>query len=103
MRLNLEISNAHMDALKALQKRTGAGSMKDLVNHALTMLEWAVDETAKGNEIAAVNEKKEVYRVLITPLLQHVKNSKEKENAKKPMWQPMENAVETSEPAGIGA
>lgn len=72
MRLNLEISNAQMNALKALQKRTGADTMKDLVNNALTILEWAVEETAKGNEVAAVNKDESAYRILITPLLQHV-------------------------------
>lgn len=72
MRLNLEISNSQMSSFKALQQRTGASSMKDLINHALSMLEWAVDETAKGNEIAAVNEEQSAYRVLVTPLLQHV-------------------------------
>jgi hypothetical protein len=94
MRLNLEISNAKMDALKALQKQTGAGSMKDLVNNALTIFEWTVNETAKGNEIAAVNEKEEVYRVLITPLLENAKNSSHP---------PKAASVEIAEPAGIGA
>jgi len=46
--------------------------MKDLVNHALTLLEWVVDETAKGNEIAGVNEEESIYRVLVMPLLKHV-------------------------------
>ena len=72
MRLNLELNEAQMASLKTLQHRTGASTTKDLVNNALTLLEWAVDESAKGNEIAAVNEGKETYRVLVTPLLQYV-------------------------------
>lgn len=72
MRLNLEISESQMSSLKALQQRTGANSMKDLVNNALSILEWAVDETARGNEVAALNESESAYRVLVTPLLQHV-------------------------------
>ncbi|MGA7340718.1 MAG: hypothetical protein WBE72_23455 [Terracidiphilus sp.] len=72
MRLNLELTETQMNSLKALQHRTGANTMKDLVNHALSMLEWAVDETAHGNEIAAVNEDESTYRVMVTPLLQHV-------------------------------
>jgi len=35
-------------------------------------LEWAVNETKDGNEIAAVNEEAETYRVLVLPLLQRV-------------------------------
>jgi hypothetical protein len=46
--------------------------MKELVNNAFTILEWAVDETKAGNEIAAVNEGEEVYRVLVMPVLQRV-------------------------------
>ena len=72
MRLNLEVDKAQMDSLKALVERTGANSMKDLINNSLTILEWAADETSKGNEIAAVNEKTSVYRVLVIPLLQNV-------------------------------
>ena len=72
MRLNFEFNESQMASFKTLQQRTGAGSMKDLLNHAITMLEWAVDETADGNEIAAVNDKKKTYRVLVTPLLNYV-------------------------------
>jgi hypothetical protein len=71
-RLNLDITDAQMKSLKVLEHRTGANSMKDLVNNALTVFEWAVDETAKGNEVAAVSEDESAYRVLVTPLLQHV-------------------------------
>lgn len=46
--------------------------MKDLVNNAFTILEWAVEETRAGNEIAAINRQQEVYRVLVTPILQRV-------------------------------
>ncbi len=76
MRLNLELNSEQMASLKALQHRTGASTTKDLVNNALTLLEWAVDESAKGNEIAAVNESKETYRVLVTPLLQYASRSR---------------------------
>jgi hypothetical protein len=79
MRLNLEINDTQMNSLKALQERTAASSMKDLVNNALTLLEWAVDETAKGNEIAALNEDDTNYRVLVMPLLQHVAKKERKE------------------------
>jgi len=72
MRLNLEISDAQMNSIKALQQRTGASSMKELVNNAISILEWAVEETARGNEVAALNESESAYRVLVTPLLQYV-------------------------------
>jgi len=82
MRLNFEINEDQMNSFKALQQRTGAGTMKDLVNNALTILEWAVDETAKGNEVAALNEDDKSYRILVTPLLQHVARQTRRELAK---------------------
>jgi hypothetical protein len=72
MRLNLEISDEQMKSLKDLQEKVGAGTMKDYVNTALSVMEWAIRETAAGNEIAAVNEEKETFRVLVTPTLQNV-------------------------------
>jgi hypothetical protein len=72
MRLNFEFPEERIEDLKQLQAATGTDSMKDLVNNALTILEWAVEEARKGNEIAAVNESEEIYRVLVTPLLQRV-------------------------------
>jgi hypothetical protein len=72
MRLNFEFSEQRVEDLKRFLAATGAETMKDLVNNAFTILEWAVDETNAGNEIAAVNERNEVYRVLVTPILQRV-------------------------------
>ncbi|MGA2022588.1 MAG: hypothetical protein ABSH02_18495 [Candidatus Sulfotelmatobacter sp.] len=72
MRLNFEFADERVGDLKQLQAETGAESMKDLVNNALSLLEWAVKETEDGNEIAAVNAGDETYRVLVLPLLQRV-------------------------------
>jgi hypothetical protein len=72
MRLNFEFSDQRVEDLKRFLAATDTDTMKDLVNNAFTILEWAVDETNAGNEIAAVNERNEVYRVLVTPILQRV-------------------------------
>lgn len=72
MRLNFEFQEERINDLKALQSDTGSESMKELINNALTMLEWAVKEVKAGNEIAAVNEDDKIYRVFITPLLERV-------------------------------
>jgi hypothetical protein len=82
MRLNFEFSEERVQDLKALLAHTKADTMKDLVNNALTILEWTVNETEAGNEIAAVNEERQVYRVLITPILQGIAR-KTKENTGK--------------------
>lgn len=72
MRLNLEITDSQMASLEKLQRRTGVGTKKELVYSAISILEWAVDETAAGNEIAAVNESESIYRVLVTTPLRYV-------------------------------
>jgi hypothetical protein len=76
MRMNFEFSEQRVGDLKKLLDETGTETMKDLVNNAFTILEWAVDETNAGNEIAAVNESEEVYRVLVMPVLQRVSKGK---------------------------
>ncbi|MBM3753746.1 MAG: hypothetical protein FJW38_07175 [Acidobacteria bacterium] len=72
MRLNFEFPEERISELKALQEETGAETMKELVNAALTTLEWLLEEVKKGNEIAAINESRQTYRVLVTPILERV-------------------------------
>jgi hypothetical protein len=72
MRMNFEFPEDRIQDLKQLQGDTGAESMKELVNNAFTILEWAVNEIKNGNEIAAVSEKDKTYRVLVMPLLQRI-------------------------------
>jgi len=76
MRLNFEFSDDRVTELKGLVDETDAENMKDLVNNALSLLEWAVKETKDGNEIAAVNQADETYRVLVLPMLQRVAKKK---------------------------
>jgi hypothetical protein len=70
MNLSLEFSREREPDLNKLLAATGTVHLKDLVNDALTMLEWAVHEVGAENEIAAVNEDKQVYRVLLMPVLE---------------------------------
>jgi hypothetical protein len=81
MRMNFEFPEDRVRDLQQLRAETGAESMKDLVNNAFTILEWAVHETQSGNEIAAVNEKEKAYRVLVMPLLRNVANAIKRELA----------------------
>ena len=78
MRLNFEFSERRVADLKKLLDETDNETMKDLVNNAFTVLEWAVEESMAGNEIAAVNESEQVYRVLAMPILQRARNSERK-------------------------
>jgi hypothetical protein len=72
MRMNFEFPEERVEDLQKLKKATATNNMKDLVDNAFSLLEWAVNETKDGNEIAAINENKRAYRVLIMPILQRV-------------------------------
>lgn len=72
MRLNLEMPEERVKDLKELQAETSSETIKELINNALSMLEWAVNEVKAGNEIAAVDENERVRRIIVTPLLTRV-------------------------------
>lgn len=78
-RLNFDFSPERVDELKQLLEESGTETMKDLINNALTILEWTIQETKSGNEIAAVNESDQTYRVLVTPILQRVAKLRNRE------------------------
>jgi hypothetical protein len=71
MELTLYFSPERKHDLEQLQTITGA-SLEELFNNALSVFEWAVNESRAQNEIASVNERDESYRVLINQLLQRV-------------------------------
>ena len=81
MRLNFEFSEQRVNELKALQIETDSESMKELFNSAITTLEWLIAETKNGNEIAALNEQRKVYRVLVTPVLERIARKYRREPA----------------------
>jgi hypothetical protein len=70
-RVTFEMNEAQKDSLDDLQRKTGL-SIRDLMNNGLSLVLWAVNETLKGHEIAAVNEKQKTYRILVMPLLDSV-------------------------------
>jgi hypothetical protein len=70
MQISFEFSEEQIRRLKALQLKTGSSTMNDMFNSAMSMLAWAVDETAKGNSIASVDRDSETYRPLVMPILQ---------------------------------
>lgn len=70
MRLNFELNNEYVDELRALQEETGSATMKELFGTAISTLQSLLEERKRGNEIAAVNEGKKVFRVLMIPVLE---------------------------------
>ena len=81
MRLNVEMPEERVKDLKELQAETGSETLKELINNAFSMLEWAVNEVKAGNEIAAVDENERVRRIIVTPLLARVAKKYKREPA----------------------
>ena len=108
-RLNIEMSQSQIDSVKALTKITESRDMKDVINVALAVLEWAVDETLQGNEVAAVDSRANNYRVLIIPQLRNVKKKASSKEAPRPHFSDVRPRKTSQEPhpqesleAGVG-
>ncbi len=75
-RIQFELSREKNEELEALMIRTGIRTKKDLINNALTIFEWAVNERARGRIIASVDEEEKKYKEILMPVLEHVARKK---------------------------
>jgi hypothetical protein len=72
MRIQLELPEAQVRELKELMAEAGLDTYKDLFNHALSAFEWITNEVRSGRSIASIDDKNQIYRVLVMPALQQV-------------------------------
>lgn len=56
-------------------KEVGAATIRELFDNALTLLQWAAKETAKGRTIASVDDKKLHYSELQMPILSNMRKT----------------------------
>jgi hypothetical protein len=73
MRIQFDVPEPMLDHLKTLMRTIGVETYKDLINNALTLLDWTVSEVQAGREIAAVDEQAQKYRELAMPILDHAR------------------------------
>ena len=73
LRIQFEISNNRLKEFEGLMDETGVATKKELLNNALTLLEWAIEEQKKGNIIASLDERAKKYRELVMPIFRRVK------------------------------
>ena len=67
-RIQLELPQDKVDRLEKLMRESGIKTKKELLNNALTFLEWAVNERKEGRIIASVDEREKKLKELIMPL-----------------------------------
>jgi predicted DNA-binding protein len=56
------------DRLDELAKQVGV-TKREIINNALTLFDWAVEEVKAGKTIASVDEQEEKYKEVLLPLL----------------------------------
>lgn len=70
VKFQFEMPESNADRLDELAKQAGVAK-KDIINNALTILEWAIEEVQAGRSIASIDESNDRYRELVLPLLRH--------------------------------
>ena len=64
---------ANADRLDQLARESGV-TKKDIINNALTLLEWAIDEVKAGRGIASIDAQENRYKEVVLPLLRNFAN-----------------------------
>lgn len=86
-RVQLDLSPNEVERMNWMMTVCGLESRKDLFNNALTLLEWAANETAGGRKIASFDDESKERTILSMPVLraaavigpQFVKHERQKE------------------------
>lgn len=68
-RIQIDVSPQKLAELEELMRLCGISTKKDLINNALTLLQWAVRQVRNGRTIASIDEKEGRYRELEMPIL----------------------------------
>ncbi len=69
LRIQIDVSPQKLAELEELMRLCGITTKKDLINNALTLLQWAVRQVRNGRTIASIDEKEGRYRELEMPIL----------------------------------
>lgn len=72
VKVQFELPDERVKRIEDLMRESGISTKKDFINNALTLLEWAIQETKAGMMIASVDEKNEKYKELVMPVLSAV-------------------------------
>lgn len=68
VKFQFEMPLENAERLEELAKHVGV-TKREIINNALTLLEWAIAEVQQGRIIASVDEREHKYKEVILPLL----------------------------------
>jgi hypothetical protein len=69
------------DKFDYIIEKTGVKRSKDILNNALTLLTWAIEEEENGKRIGSIDEEHKMYKEVLLPILDNVKTKREKKEA----------------------
>jgi hypothetical protein len=72
IKFELDLPESKVKELEAMMRKTSICTRKDLLNNALTLLQWAIKQKEKGNIITSVNETEKSIAELVMPCLETV-------------------------------
>lgn len=77
VRVQLDMTPRQVEQVDRLCRDAALRSRRELFDHALTLFEWAVAESGKGNRIAAVHSDSGEYDAVILPSLAAASRSRD--------------------------
>jgi hypothetical protein len=77
--IHYELSDNESPIFEWLKKTTNSKTDQDLVDNAITMLQWGVEQVRQKRQVASFDARTKSYRVLQMPALQHAAAIKEEQ------------------------
>jgi hypothetical protein len=74
--INFQAPPERVRELESLMEEAGIKTKKELLNNALTLLEWAINEVRRGHVIASIDEADKRYKEITMPIFGSVKKHK---------------------------
>ena len=68
-RIQIDLDDDQLAEFEAMMAEGGLSTKRELLNNALTLLGWAMDEVDDGRVIASLDEKAQSYKQLSMPVL----------------------------------
>jgi hypothetical protein len=69
LRIQIDVSPQKLAELEELMTLCGIKTKKELINNALTLLQWAVKQVRNGRSVASIDENEGRFRELEMPIL----------------------------------
>ena len=75
VRMQFDFTEDRVKELEAMMAKCDISTRKELFNNALTVLEWALEESEHGHEIAAIDRKEKQFFALRMPILMQARKN----------------------------